>query len=165
MNTRKKGLFTGLIFTVILTALDQITKQLALTFLSGTDGVELISGVFELFYLENRGAAFGMLANKQWIFILIAILMAAAAIYLYHRTPTDHRYRLLRFVCILITSGAVGNMIDRIIYHYVIDFLYFSLIDFPVFNLADCYVCIGAVLAVVSMFTVYRNESFEFLKN
>lgn len=165
MNTRKRGLFTGIILTVILTAFDQITKQLALTFLSGTGGVELIPGVFELFYLENRGAAFGMLANKQWIFILIAILMAAAAIYIYHKTPNERRYRLLRLVCILITSGAVGNMIDRIVHHFVIDFLYFSLIDFPVFNIADCYVCIGAALAVVSMFTVYGNESFEFLKN
>ena len=68
------------------------------------------------------------------------------------------------FASALIAAGAVGNMLDRLIIHYVIDFLYFSLIDFPVFNIADCYVCIGAALAVISLFTLYKEDSFAFLK-
>jgi signal peptidase II len=60
-------------------------------------------------------------------------------------------------------AGALGNMIDRVVHGYVIDFLYFSLIDFPVFNVADCYVCIGAAMLVLSLFTVYREDEFHFL--
>lgn len=153
----------GLTAILLLVAVDQVTKLLAKTHLAGTAGIPVISGVFELFYLENRGAAFGMLANRQWFFILIAILMFTVAVYVLLRIPERKYYFPLRAVCILIASGAVGNMLDRLIWNYVIDFLYVSLIDFPVFNIADCYVCIGAVAAVLLLFTVYKEESFEFL--
>ena len=163
MNKSKKSLYLGILAVLILFGADQITKYLARTYLAGTSGIELIPGVFELFYLENRGAAFGMMANRQWFFILIAVLMLAAASYIYVKIPADVHYGALRAVCILIAAGAAGNMADRLIFHYVIDFLYVSLIDFPVFNIADCYVCVGAVLAVILIFTVYREDPFEFL--
>lgn len=163
MNKSKKGLYLGVLAVLILFGADQITKYLARTYLAGTSGIELIPGVFELFYLENRGAAFGMMANRQWFFILIAVLMLAAASYIYVKIPADVHYGALRAVCILIAAGAAGNMADRLIFHYVIDFLYVSLIDFPVFNIADCYVCVGAVLAVILIFTVYREDPFDFL--
>ena len=60
-------------------------------------------------------------------------------------------------------SGSLGNVIDRLVRNYVIDFLYFSLIDFPVFNLADCYVSVGVVLMVILLFTYYKDESFDAL--
>ena len=69
----------------------------------------------------------------------------------------------MRLCALLVGAGAIGNMIDRIVHHYVIDFLYFSLIDFPVFNVADCYVVIGAVLLILLLFTKYRSDHFEFL--
>lgn len=163
MEKKRNRLFAGVLAVILLTAVDQITKYLAKTFLAGTPGVKLIPGVFQLFYLENRGAAFGMMENRQWLFILIAVIMLAAAGYIYLKMPCVAHYRPLRLVCILIAAGAVGNMIDRILWNYVIDFLYFSLIDFPVFNVADCYVCVGAVLAVLLIFTLYREDPFEFL--
>lgn len=153
----------GILITLLLVAVDQVTKYFASAYLAGTSGIKIIPGVFELFYLENRGAAFGMFANQQWFFILIAIFMVIAAAYIYLRLPASRHYGILRFVCILIAAGAVGNMVDRMLHRYVIDFLYFSLIDFPVFNVADCYVCIGAVLGVILLFTLYRNDDFKFL--
>ena len=144
MNTKKRIFFTGVWVTILLIAIDQITKYFALTRLSGTSGIEVIPGVFELFYLENKGAAFGMLENRQWIFILMALVMTAGIGWVYAKLPERRIYRLLRVICILIAAGAVGNMIDRLVHHFVVDFLYVSLIDFPVFNIADCYVCIGA---------------------
>ena len=149
---------------LILLAADQITKYLAAACLSGGRGISLIPGVFELFYLENRGAAFGVLKDQQWFFIGVAVIMLLMAWLVYCRLPGDSHFNLLRVVCVLIASGAAGNMLDRLFRHYVVDFLYFSLINFPVFNVADCYVCIGAAAAVISLFTVYRNDSFEFLK-
>jgi signal peptidase II len=64
---------------------------------------------------------------------------------------------------VLIAGGAVGNMIDRLLRGYVTDFLYFSLIDFPVFNVADCYVCIGAAVLALALFTRYKEDDFHFL--
>ncbi|MCD8346471.1 MAG: signal peptidase II [Lachnospiraceae bacterium] len=164
MRPKKKMLAAGTLFTLFLLAADQLTKYFACRFLAGTSGITLIPGVFELYYLENRGAAFGILNNRQLFFVLIALCISAFAIYVYARLPYESSYHPLRFVCSLIIAGALGNMIDRLARGYVIDFLYFSLIDFPVFNIADCYVCIGAGLAVILLFTIYRSEEFLFLR-
>ncbi|MCD8338121.1 MAG: signal peptidase II [Lachnospiraceae bacterium] len=164
MKTGNKIFAAGAVFTFLLIAADQITKYLAARFLAGTSGITLIPGVFELYYLENRGAAFGILNNRQLFFVLIALIISVFAVYVFVRFPHGKSYHPLRFVCSLIIAGAIGNMIDRLARGYVIDFLYFSLIDFPVFNIADCYVCIGAGLAVILLFTLYRSEEFLFLK-
>lgn len=158
-NTGSKGLF----FLIFLTVLDQLTKYLAYTNLKGTSGISLIPGAFELFYLENRGAAFGMFADRQWFFIMIALIILAAAVYVYVLLPQDSHYVGMRICTVLIAAGAIGNMLDRIMHRYVIDFLYISLIDFPVFNIADCYVVVGALLLLLLIFTLYRNDNFEFL--
>lgn len=153
----------GLFFLVVLTAIDQLTKYLAAVNLKGTAGISLIPGVFDLFYLENRGAAFGMFADRQWFFIMIALIILAAAVYVYILLPQETHYIGMRICAVLIAAGAVGNMIDRIAHRYVIDFLYISLIDFPVFNIADCYVVVGALLLLLLIFTLYRSDHFEFL--
>lgn len=163
MDKTRKHVVGGFLAVVLLVAADQLTKYFASAYLAGSSGKPVIPGVFELFYLENRGAAFGMFANRQWFFIAIAVLMIAAAFYVYLHLPQGRRYTALRFVCVLIAAGAAGNMLDRLIYHYVIDFLYFSLIDFPVFNVADCYVCVGAALTVIFLFTLYKEDDFKFL--
>lgn len=163
METKKKSWLAGVLWTVLLVLLDQVTKYLAFTNLKGSSGVPVIPGVFELFYLENRGAAFGILRNRQWFFIMIAVVMIAVAVYAYYCLPAGRHYHALRLVAVLVAAGAAGNMIDRILHRYVIDFLYFSLIDFPVFNVADCYVSVGAVLLVILIFTVYRKDDFSFL--
>lgn len=154
----------GIVLLLLLLAADQFTKYLAWMNLAGTSGIRLIPGVFELYYVENRGAAFGMLNNCQVLFVVIAVIILAISVYTYIHLPESSHYHFLRIVCITIAAGASGNMIDRLARGYVTDFLYFSLIDFPVFNLADCYVCVGAGLAVLLLFTVYRTEDFAFLK-
>lgn len=165
MERKKKSVYGlgGLFAFALLLGLDQLTKWFAAAKLKGTAGIAVIPDVFELFYLENRGAAFGMFANRQWVFVMVALIMCAAAIYVYLFTPPERHYHGLRACTMLIAAGAVGNMIDRIVHHYVIDFLYVSLIDFPVFNIADCYVVIGSVLLVVLIFTLYSKDDFSFL--
>lgn len=163
MKAKRTPNILGAAGLLALIFLDQWTKLLASRYLAGTSGISLIPGVFELYYLENRGAAFGMLSNRQWFFVVIAAVMVLAAVYVYVKLPREPYYYSLHLVCVLVAAGAVGNMIDRIVHHYVIDFLYFSLIDFPVFNIADCYVCIGAALAVILLFTLYKDEEFAFL--
>lgn len=132
-----------------LIACDQLTKWFAATSLPLRGEIQLIQGVFELSYVENRGAAFGILQGARWFFIPITITVIAAIIFYFVKLPKNAR--LLRLALILICAGAIGNFIDRAFNGYVVDFLYFSLIDFPVFNFADICVVVGAVLFGIIM--------------
>ena len=119
--------------------------------------------MFELNYLENRGAAFGLLQNRQIFFVCVAILIFAFILYCYVRIPKTGRYLPLRLCGIFIVAGAAGNLIDRIRLGYVVDFFYFRLIDFPVFNVADIYGTVSfAVLLILIVFR-YKEEELEFL--
>lgn len=144
--------------------LDQLTKHLADMYLKGQPAKVVIDGVFELRYLENRGAAFGMMQNMQYFFVAGAALVCAVVIFLYFRMPDTSRYIPLRVCAVLLCAGAVGNMIDRIRLNYVIDFFYFRLIDFPIFNVADCYVVIACIVfALLILFYYKREDDFLFL--
>ena len=143
---------------IILILADQLTKLWALAELRGSEGISVITGIFELQYLENRGAAFGILQNHQVLFLLITVLAAVLLTYIYARIPDDKKYIPLRICYVLLMAGAFGNMIDRAFRGYVVDFFYFKLIDFPIFNVADIYVTVSfAVLAVLILF-VYKEE-------
>lgn len=159
----KKYLF-GMLGVCLLLAIDQFTKYLAVVGLMEKEGITLIPGVFELQYLENRGAAFGMLQNQRWPLLIVTFIALIALGFVYGKLPDTKRFRLLRWVVVTITAGAIGNMIDRLVHGYVIDFLYFSLIDFPIFNVADCYVCVAAFFAFVLICFYYKDEDFEFIK-
>ncbi len=163
MTKRVKYNLTGLIGTVLLVALDQWTKLLAVRHLMGQAAVSILDGVFELHYLENRGAAFGILQGQKGIFLLCTAVVLVVLAFYYNRMPVTGRFRLLRLVGILLSAGAVGNLIDRMQHSYVVDFLYFKLIDFPIFNVADCYVTVGAVLLAVAILFVYKEDELGFL--
>ena len=146
---------------ILLLLLDQWTKVLAISQLKGQADIELLPGIFSLHYLENHGAAFGILRDQQWIFLILAAVFLVAAVILYLRMPFTARMIPLRIITVFIAAGAVGNMIDRLFRHYVVDFLYFSLIDFPVFNVADIYITCCAVLLVLFVVFYYKDEELE----
>ena len=157
---RGKGIFCAVFLAgmAALTALDQWTKALAVRYLMNQTPVLLMEGVFQLHYSENRGAAFGLLQGKQFFFFLITLLVLGAAAYMVWHMPPVKRFFPMWFALLLVASGAVGNMIDRVSQGYVVDFLYFNLINFPIFNVADCYVTVGAFLLVVLIVFYYREE-------
>ena len=155
--------FLGLLGIVLLTALDQWTKHLAIVHLKGQESIVLIPGVFQLQYLENRGAAFGMMQNQQWFFILLTLVYLAAIAVIYFKIPRTKRFFLLHFLAVLLTAGALGNFIDRVRLNYVVDFFYFSLIDFPIFNVADIFVVVSFFLLMFCVLFVYKDEEFSFL--
>ncbi|MDO5415720.1 MAG: signal peptidase II [Lachnospiraceae bacterium] len=142
----------------VLIWLDQWTKGLASAHLKGQEPIVLIPNVFELQYLENRGAAFGMLQGRQMFFFLVAIVVFAAVLCALYRMPFTRRYLPLGICMVLLIAGALGNLIDRVSQKFVVDFLYFSLIDFPIFNVADCYVTIAALLLVILVMWYYKEE-------
>lgn len=125
---------------------DYLTKLLAVARLKGEDPVPFLRGVLRFSYVENPGAAWGMLANHRWVFMAFsAVAIAAIVVYLVRRDPP----LLLCVSLSLILSGGIGNMIDRTFRGVVVDFIEFYLFPFPVFNVADCLVVVGAGLLIL----------------
>ena len=153
--------FLTLVLIIIAVVLDQVTKYLAVMHLKGKPAIPIISDVFELQYLENHGAAFGIMQNQQLFFLVTSVLISIVCIYVYFKLPMIKRYNLLRLCLIFIVSGAIGNMIDRIRFQYVIDFLYFKLIDFPIFNVADIYVTVSAIGLVLLILFYYKDDEIN----
>lgn len=149
---------SGAILSILLILLDQVTKQLAVSKLKGQDSFVIIRNVFELHYLENHGAAFGVLQGQKIFFVTITIFMIVLLIYVYGKLPLERRFYPLHGICIALFAGAIGNFIDRILNNYVIDFFYFSLINFPIFNVADIYVTCAMALFII-LFLFYYKES------
>lgn len=151
------------LMTLLLIFFDQATKGLAVRFLKGQEPFVIWDGVFELRYLENRGAAFGMLQGHQAFFLFTGLLVFAAALYFFRHVSADRKFFPIRMIAVFILAGALGNMADRLRLSYVVDFFYFRLIDFPIFNVADIYVSVGtAVLAVLILF-YYKEEELNCL--
>lgn len=147
----------------LLTYLDQFTKYLAVVHLKGNPSVPILKDILVLQYLENKGAAFGMLQNQKIFFIFIEILILFVIGFVLIRMPSEKRYNLMHVIMVLVAAGAVGNMIDRVAQDYVVDFIYFVLIDFPIFNVADIYVTFATAVFIIAILFYYKEEDFAFL--
>ncbi len=148
----------AVIIGIILIAIDQISKVWAVNTLAagngsspGMDSIELWQGVFHLQYTANRGGAWGILHGKQWLLILITIIIIIGMLFFIKHLPKSKWGGLSKIAFILVISGAIGNLIDRVLLNYVRDFLYFILIDFPIFNFADILVVVGVGMLMVAM--------------
>lgn len=162
-NEKMKQILLAVCCAVLLVALDLWTKIIAVRTLAAGP-YELIPGVFELRYLENHGAAFGILQDRQVFFILITLVFLAIAVIFFAKLPTDRHYRPMRIITTFVAAGAIGNFADRITLSYVRDFLYFKLIDFPIFNVADIYVTCGAIAFFIFTVFFYKDADFDFMK-
>ncbi len=129
---------------------DQVSKLLVVRFLADVGSVDVIPGIFRFTYVENRGAAFGMLSEHRWVFMVLStVAIVALLVYLWKFRPESY---LACTAFSLIVGGGIGNMIDRVRLNYVIDFLDFC--AFPklwvwVFNVADACVCVGAGMLIL----------------
>ena len=143
--------------TVIL---DQVSKLLIVEYLDPTEPFVIIKGIFRFTYVENDGAAFGMLDDHRWVFMLLSVIgIAALLVYLWKFAPQS---RLSNTAIAFIIGGGIGNMIDRVRLGYVIDFIDFY--AFPgawkwVFNVADSFVCIGAGMLILYLVLDIIKES------
>lgn len=184
---RKSNKFMGLSFLtiVMLVVLDQLTKFLAVIKLKNSIPFVLIDGVFELKYLENQSAAFGFdivslfqrifkikyfienpdafLRTKMIFFVVVTIAVVVLLVILYKRIPSTKRFFWMNIMLIFFIAGAIGNLIDRIVNNYVVDFFYFKLINFPIFNVADIYVTVAAFAFIVLGIFYYKEEDFEII--
>lgn len=159
---KKRSLNYYLFYSMVISLsvfVDQLTKWLATKFLMPVDTVPIIKDAVHLTYAENRGAAFGMLANAPWVFNTVTILtVIGLSLYLYLGHPAGVLYPTS---IAMIIGGGIGNMIDRLCYGYVVDFIDFRIIDFAIFNGADSFVCVGAGLLVLAMVLDIIKEARE----
>lgn len=163
INKKKLYIFDFVLFTILILG-DQITKYYAALKLKDAPSFKLIDGWLEFHYHQNQGAAWGMLQGQKFLFIIIAAIFLAIALFVILRTPSDKKYNKLHILLVFISAGAIGNMIDRVRLDYVIDFIYFSIINFPIFNVADIYVTCSTILLIVVLIFSYKDEKdFEFL--
>ena len=141
---------------VLAIILDVITKKIVVDNMALYEEIPVIKGVFHWKYIQNRGAAFGMLADNREVFLVISsVAIVVMAIYLLF-TRTDRLWWMIGIG--MLVGGGIGNMIDRIALGYVVDFIYVALIDFAVFNVADCFVCVGvALLMYLSVLDLVRE--------
>lgn len=150
------------LLTIVLSVIaDQLTKwAIVAAYPTPGDGTDLIPGVLRFTYVENTGAAFGMLKNSRWVFLVISTVAIAAMIFYLLKFPPKSRLTGLSFA--LVIGGGIGNMIDRIARGYVIDFIDFC--AFPkvwkyVFNVADACVCVGVVALVLCLFFIEAKSA------
>lgn len=136
-----------LVITAAAAFLDQLTKLLITQNISEGAFAEGIKGVFRLTYIKNKGAAFGILSEHRWVFMILSVIAIAAILfYLWKEKP---RSILVRLSLGMILGGGIGNMIDRIFRGAVIDFIDLEFMRFYVFNVADSFVCVGCFLLIL----------------
>lgn len=133
------------LLTVLMILADQFTKHLAVIELRDKErSIPLIENIVSFTYLENRGAAFGLLQNARYYFIILTVAVMIGCVYYYLKKINDP---FIKYPLALLTlmAGAIGNLIDRIRFGYVVDFISFDVIHFPIFNVADIFVTLAAV--------------------
>ncbi|MBQ9861771.1 MAG: signal peptidase II [Clostridia bacterium] len=149
--------FTVLAITAALVSLDQLTKWLAVLSLKNAETITLIPKVLGLTYVENAGAAFGILQGQRWFFLILTGVVMAAILWLL-LFGKFRKYLLFNISATLIVAGGIGNFIDRLIHGYVVDFIEVLFFEFPVFNVADCFVVVGSVLLLVFFLFIYDDK-------
>ncbi|MDD6640507.1 MAG: signal peptidase II [Erysipelotrichaceae bacterium] len=152
-------MIASILFVILLVVLDQASK-IYLTLVNKTSPIDLevIRGFFRITYTCNDGAAFSILKGKRVFFIIMTIIVVFLIVYYLLKNKV---YWVEKYSLLLIISGALGNLIDRIMYGYVIDFLDFIIFgyDFPVFNIADSFITIGAIGLIISI--LFLNKEGE----
>ncbi len=147
------------ILSIILIFIDQIVKFICLQKLKPIGSIKVIENFFYLTYVENKGAAFGMLQGARWIFIGIAFIAVIFCIYYYNKLPKNKFLNISKISLIFIIAGAIGNMIDRLFRGYVVDMFHFIFWgrEFAVFNVADILVCVGTFFIAIAI--IFSEDS------
>ncbi|MDR7074493.1 signal peptidase II [Fictibacillus barbaricus] len=139
------------LFSLLVIALDQLTKWTIVKNMNLGESIPVIDEVFYITSHRNRGAAFGILQDQRYFFIIITLAVVGAVVYYMQRHASD---KLLKFALALVLGGAIGNFSDRLIRGEVVDFLnvYIGNYDFPIFNVADSALVIGVGLIFIQSF-------------
>ena len=140
---------------LLLVGIDQLSKILALKYLKNVESIPIIQNMFHLTYVENRGAAFGMFQNNQIVFIIVAVVASIVGLYYIYKKKLN---LLGNISIVLIISGAIGNLIDRVRLGFVVDYFDFRFIWDYVFNVADIFVVVGTILLCIYIIVFEKDK-------
>ena len=133
--------------TLLVVLLDYITKRIVSGSMVLYQSIPVIKGVFNITYVKNTGASFGMMAGARWFFVAVTVILIAAVIY--YAVKNKITDKLFLVSASFVVGGGIGNLIDRIATGAVVDFFDFCLINFAIFNVADCFVVVGVILMAI----------------
>jgi len=147
------------ISVVLFVVLDQIVKQWARVNLMSLGRIPIIEGLIGFRFTTNAGAAFGILQDARWFFVILTIVVIAVMLYFEFKFPYTRESLWIRIPMALILAGAIGNFIDRLLFGYVVDMFEFLFINFPIFNVADILLVIGTfAYALVVLFVLKESK-------
>ena len=150
---------TIIILSIIFLIIDQITKILVVNSLVPGENIEIIKNIFSIIYTNNTGAAFSILLGKRIFLIVVAILIIGILLYYIKKNKVDGKLNIIAFS--LIIGGSLGNLIDRIVRGYVVDFISIKLgsYNFPIFNIADTLIVVGVFLLLIKNTGGNKNDN------
>lgn len=150
----------------VLIIIDQLTKYFArLFFMDGSEYL-FIPKVIRFVFHDNTGAMWGIFdgaKNSILYLTIITVIILTVMILVYFRIPDTKKYSPLLWVVVFVFSGAIGNLIDRIFFNYVTDFIKTEFINFPIFNIADCYITVSVFILCYLILFKYSDEDLDFL--
>ena len=136
-------------------AIDQMTKRIVVWKMHLYESVTVIPHVLSFTYITNDGAAWGILDDHRWVFMVLSVVgIIAFSLYLFGKREGN---RWIDLGLAFVIGGGVGNMIDRVARGYVVDMFDLQLFRYPIFNLADCFVVVGAILGAVYYLFLYEK--------
>lgn len=143
----------AIILIILGIGLDQLTKYLVVHNIKNSGSLTIIKNVLRITYVENRGAAFGILQEQMWFFILITVVTLSVLFYMLIR---NYKHMSLWVIISLsmVIGGTIGNFIDRWRLGYVVDFIslrFFNRYDFAVFNVADMLIVVGGIMIMIAI--------------
>ena len=151
------SIILSVIFVLSLVGIDQIIKYFVIEYLKPIGVFELIEGFIRLRYVENTGAVFGSFSSHTAVLTVVSIILLIVTVYFL--VSQKNKSKLVSFTLLLMIAGGIGNIIDRIRLHFVVDYIEPTFIDFAVFNFADCLITVGAfVLMIYLVVDIVKEE-------
>ncbi len=155
VSTLKKKI---IVLTIILVLIDQITKLLVVGNIGLNTGITLIPSFFSIVYVQNTGAAWGMFSSGTIILALLSVVFLA--FFAKHIIDKKNIDNFEVIIYSMLIGGIIGNLIDRLVRRYVVDFLSFKIFsyNFPIFNVADCFIVISIILLLIKVYFYDKSK-------
>lgn len=151
------AVFSAILLCFTLVGIDQIVKLLVINYLKPVQYVDIIEGVLRFRYVENTGAIFGSFSTHTVVLTILSIVLLGFTIFFL--VTNKNKSKFVNFCLLFMISGGIGNIIDRIRLHYVVDFIEPLFVNFAVFNFADCLITVGAFALIIYLIIDLVNDS------
>ncbi len=154
----------GMLGVIAIFFIDRYSKIWAIGNLKSKKPIGIIDGVFELTYVENRGAAFGLLQNQRVLFAVITVVVVGFILLFYCKLENKKRFFALKATLVVLTGGILGNFYERMLNGYVVDMFHFYWFEYPVFNVADICIVVSSLVLCALLIFYYDDKEINVRK-